>query len=76
MCYEFFPPKLDDFIIFTLDKIYWDFQSYVALGILDSHRLRCALVGCSQPWKPNEGTNQRYLKNWANVADKICFGGA
>ena len=23
---------------------------------------------------PNEGTNQRYLKNWADVADKICFG--
>ena len=23
---------------------------------------------------PNEGINQRYLKNWADVADKICFG--
>ena len=23
---------------------------------------------------PNEGTNQRYLKNWADVADKTCFG--
>ena len=23
---------------------------------------------------PNEGINQRYLKIWANVADKICFG--
>ena len=22
---------------------------------------------------PNEGINQRYLKNWADVADKICF---
>ena len=22
---------------------------------------------------PNEGINQRYLKNWAEVADKICF---
>ena len=21
---------------------------------------------------PNEGRNQRYLKNWADVADKIC----
>ena len=21
---------------------------------------------------PNEGKNQRYLKNWADVADKIC----
>ena len=24
--------------------------------------------------KPNEGIDQRYLKNWADVADKICFG--
>ena len=23
---------------------------------------------------PNEGINQRYLKNWADVADKIRFG--
>ena len=23
---------------------------------------------------PNEGLNQRYLKNCADVADKICFG--
>ena len=23
---------------------------------------------------PNEGINQRYLKNWADMADKICFG--
>ena len=23
---------------------------------------------------PNEGINQRNLKNWADVADKICFG--
>ena len=23
---------------------------------------------------PNEGINQRYLKNWADVADKIYFG--
>ena len=22
---------------------------------------------------PNEGINLRYLKNWADVADKICF---
>ena len=22
---------------------------------------------------PNEGIIQRYLKNWADVADKICF---
>ena len=22
----------------------------------------------------NEGINQRYLKNWADVTEKICFG--
>ena len=25
-------------------------------------------------WKPNEGINQRNLRIWADVADKICFG--
>ena len=29
----------------------------------EMHRLRTS----------NEGMNQRYLKNWADVADKICF---
>ena len=33
---------------------------------------------CNDPqhglWTPNEGINQRYLKNWADVADKIGFG--
>ena len=24
--------------------------------------------------KGNEGINQRYLKNWVDVPDKICFG--
>ena len=23
---------------------------------------------------PSEGINQRYLKNWADVVDNICFG--
>ena len=27
-----------------------------------------------QPRTPNEGIDQRYLKIWADVADKICFG--
>ena len=25
-------------------------------------------------WTLNEGINQRYLRNWADVADRICFG--
>ena len=24
-------------------------------------------------WTPNESIDQTYLKNWADVADKICF---
>ena len=32
--------------------------------LLENHGLRT----------PDEGINQRYLKNWADVADKICFG--
>jgi hypothetical protein len=35
----------------------------IRLYVID-HRLRT----------PNEGINQRNLKIWANVADKICFG--
>ena len=27
-------------------------------------------------WTPNEGIDQRYLNNYDNVADKICFGRA
>ena len=26
------------------------------------------------PQTPNEGIDQRNLKNWVDVADKICFG--
>ena len=39
---------------------------YILNIVLDTfkHGLRTA----------NEGINQRYLKYWANVADKICFG--
>ena len=31
-------------------------------------------VEASHGRTPNEDINQRYLKNWADVADKICFG--
>ena len=31
------------------------------------------LASVHGPQTPNEGINQRYLKNWADVADKICF---
>ena len=39
--------------------------SYMFYGTYgDDHGLRT----------PNEGKNQKYLKNWVDVADKICFG--
>ena len=34
----------------------------------------CCVVVVHGIRTPNEGINQRYLKNWADVADKICFG--
>ena len=43
---------------------YWD--SFILQRKLLYHGLRT----------PNEDINQRYLRNWANVADKICFGRA
>ena len=37
-------------------------------------RLQCrALSSCHGLRTPNEGINQRYLKNRAHVADKICL---
>ena len=43
-------------------------DSYVAYMFLGYSYLDHGLL------TPNEGINQRYLKKWANVADKICFG--
>ena len=36
--------------------------------------LVCCLHGSHGLRTPNEGINQRNLKIWAVVADKICFG--
>ena len=38
--------------------------SPILVGVTLKHGLRT----------PNEGTNQRNLKFWADMADKICFG--
>ena len=38
-------------------------------------RFNAAIVGSDHGLRtPNEGINQRNLKIWADVADKICFG--
>ena len=47
----------------------------VVLGVVDMRQLLLN-VPKHGLWTPNEGINQRYLKNWACVADKICFGRA
>ena len=41
-------------------NIYYDFMRFDD----SSHGLRTS----------NEGISQRYLKNWTDVADNICFG--
>ena len=55
---------------------------------LEHHQLNYETKTCLQIWRtaifvdthgyglrtPNEGINQRNLKFWADVADKICFG--
>ena len=43
-------------------------DSYVAYMFLGYSYLDHGLL------TPNEGINQRYLKKWADMADKICFG--
>jgi hypothetical protein len=40
-----------------------------------NRRFNAAIVGSDHGLRtPNEGINQRNLKIWADVADKICFG--
>ena len=71
-------------IIEPLDK--WTFL-LVPKGVCASQQWNFASVICAQASSvkasyrkahglrtPNEGINQRNLKFWADVADKICFG--
>ena len=59
-----------DLMIYSYDKIInmKIIHSYENARIFNSNRHRHGLR------TPNEDINQRYLKNWADVADKICFG--
>ena len=50
-------------------------NSRLNLTWLSTAFVKCSLNSlCNGLRTPNEGINQRYLKNRANVADKICFG--
>ena len=40
----------------------------------EPHMFQTEIDTCHGLRTPNEGINQRYLKNWTDVADKICFG--
>ena len=52
--------------------IYYTYNSIYPLIQLDD---RCTHYNSLHGLRtPNEGTNQRNLKFWADVADKICFG--
>ena len=59
-----------DLMIYSYDKIInmKIIHSYENARISNSNRHRHGLR------TPNEDINQRYLKNWAGVADKISFG--
>ena len=57
---------------------------YDVFELLSAEGFQSKKVGADHMWKvlllgrdhglrtPNEGTNLRYLKKWADVADKIC----
>ena len=55
---------------FRYPRIWKEFQYYLIslVGILVANGFGHGL--CT----PNEGINQRNLKIWADVANKICFG--
>ena len=53
----------------------WDISIHEKISSLKCNQLNCILYVVDHGLRtPNEGINQRYLKNWAKVADKICFG--
>ena len=65
-CNETFPISFH-MLWWQLDAKNVEFMSIALVILLGSfiHRLRTP---------NNEGINQRYLKNWADLSDKICFG--
>ena len=67
--------KVNRFVFLSL----FAFKSqYIVLeGVFQSLRMingRVKITSVHGLRTPNEGINQRNLKFWADVADKICFG--
>ena len=48
---------------------------HVAVSEVDDTKMQQVLDWIHGLRTPNEGITQRNLKFWADVADKICFGG-
>ena len=70
--------KIGFFKIHTLWKL-WCFGenlnfgvAYISIFILKLVHILCLHTFKHGLRRPNEGINQRYLKKWADVADKIC----
>ena len=63
---ELKPAKLLMISLLSRTRIFAKIKFFCAVCIIHvcSHGLRT----------PNKGINQRYLKNWAEVVDEICFG--
>jgi hypothetical protein len=54
---------------------HWPFRSTLFKTIQTYHVVHSCCCSENHGLRtPNEGINQGYLKNWADVADKICFG--
>ena len=60
--------------IFQFLHIPFSSHSWIAIFLLCATQTQCWNACCHGLRTPNEGINQRHLKNWADVADKICFG--
>ena len=54
----------------NLFKVHSNDFNYLSLIALDSFQFFISSYHGLRT--PNEGINQRYLKKWADVADKIC----
>ena len=61
-------------VTFTFGGIsmYFDAVVVFVMEVLTFFQIGCGHTVYHGLRTPNKGINQRYLKNWADVADKIC----
>ena len=64
-------------VSFVVELIVKKMFSFVFMGQpldpISTSVLKCAFSLRHELQTPNEGINQRHLKNWADVADRKCF---